>query len=155
MRAELRLTPAAASRKLQVLEFIRRYLTDWGCSPSLGEIANALDISRTRARQHVKRLVAEGRLVRGAGRERNLRLPPEEMSAVEAVRVLRASGWKVDEDAEAADPCAISTLAGLPLLDHPSGHERDGGERGRAGRDAGDRSALRQTGARRARGRQG
>lgn len=130
MRAELRLTPEMASRKLQVLEFVRRYWTDHGGSPSLSEIAAGLGCERTTVRGHVRRLLAEGRLLRDpALTERALRLPPAEMSEIEAMRVLRARGYVFDEEAAAAlDPRTISTLAGLPLLDHRPLDGSDGGQ---------------------------
>lgn len=90
--AAMRLTPAMASLRLLVLRFIREYLSDWGASPSYGEIAAALDTNRTRVRKAVKSLAEEGLLLRTPG-PRGLALPD---NLAEAVRLLKALGYAVD-----------------------------------------------------------
>lgn len=63
------------SSRERVYEFIVAYLEREGWAPALAEISSALGFSsRTTAKQHVDRLVREGRLERGNG-YRQLRLP--------------------------------------------------------------------------------
>lgn len=88
----LRQRPEMASCKLLVLKFVRQYIADWAGSPSLGEIAHALGTNRTRVRRAIKRLEADGQLVRVPG-PRGLSLPEEEPLAV---RQLRARGWTIN-----------------------------------------------------------
>lgn len=92
-----RLTPAMASMRLLVLDFVRRYIGRWKASPSYGEIAEALGTNRTRVRKAVKSLESEGLLLRSPG-PRGLAMPSERQAAL---RVLRMLGWHVDERAEA------------------------------------------------------
>ena len=73
--APARLTPAMVSRRLQVLDFVRRYIARWGGSPSYGEIAAACGISRNRAHKLVRALVHHGLIGKVPG-ERGLRLVP-------------------------------------------------------------------------------
>jgi hypothetical protein len=125
--AALRLTPEMTSSRLLVLAFVRDYLTSYGGSPSYGEIANALRISPTRARQLVKALVTSGQLLRRPG-PRGLSLPT---LRDEAVRQLRDLGWAIDEDREVViAPCAHSPLPALPMLDYvpPELAEVQGGD---------------------------
>lgn len=88
---DLRQRPEMASLKLLVLKFVRTYIETWGHSPSYGEIAAALDRNRWRVRDTVKRLAAEGLLLRKPG-PRGLALPEKEE---EALRQLRALGWTI------------------------------------------------------------
>lgn len=88
----MRLTPGMASLRLMVLRFVRRYLTDWGASPSYGEIAAALDTNRTRVRKAVKSLAGDGLLLRAPG-PRGLTLPD---TLAEAMRLLTAMGYVID-----------------------------------------------------------
>lgn len=128
-----RLRPDMASRRLQVLAFVRSYISRMNGSPSLGEIAAGIDISRTRARELVKALVREGQLLRRPG-PRGLMLP----SAIdEAKRQLRELGWQIDEafvcaSAPVPPGGAHSTLHGPPMLDYlpPDGEGEDGEDRG-------------------------
>ncbi|WP_275230908.1 LexA family protein [Novosphingobium album (ex Liu et al. 2023)] len=124
-----------ASRRLLLLAFVRDYIARWGESPSHGEIASGLGISRTRARQLIKALVRSGQLLHRPG-PRGLSLPAQRD---EAVRRLRDLGWKVDEDLARASPespaapCAKTSLPGPIVLDYVP---RDGGADG--GNDIGD-----------------
>ncbi len=59
----------ANTRRDQIAAFIERYAElHGGQSPSLQEIADAFDISKTAADQHVQKLIAEGRAVRHDGK---------------------------------------------------------------------------------------
>lgn len=117
---ELRLSPEIASRRLLVLKFVLEYLDQWGESPSLGEIAAGLRISRMAAMRAVNALVKRRLLLR-RGRRRGLMRPGQRE---EAVRVLREHGYVVDEDVMTV------TKAILPrrvLLDYPPALDQRGG----------------------------
>lgn len=102
-----RLSPEFASRKLQVLAFVRRYLTEHGGSPSYGEIAAGCGTTRRRVREHVHTLLREGRLIRIGGTRRALALP-----GAAPVPARPAGG-------------SFPDLSALCALDH---HEAHGGE---------------------------
>lgn len=134
-----RLAPEMASRRLLVLAFVRDYIARWGASPSHGEIAAGLGISRTRSRQLVKALVKSGQLLSRPG-PRGLSMPG---LRDEAVRQLRELGWTVDDDVgEMRAPCANSTLPASPLLDYvPSGSDGGSGD-GEESSDGGARDSA-------------
>ena len=54
MVAQYRRSPSMVSTKLQVLDFAKAYFLRWGSSPSYGEIAGAVGIGRSRARDMVR-----------------------------------------------------------------------------------------------------
>jgi hypothetical protein len=134
-----KLAPEMASRRLLVLAFVRDYIDRWGASPSHGEIAAGLGISRTRSRQLVKALVKSGQLLSRPG-PRGLSMPT---LRDEAVRQLRELGWTVDADVgEMRAPCANSTLPAPILLDYlPSGSDGGVGN-GEESRDGGARDSA-------------
>ncbi|EPR09890.1 hypothetical protein M527_07130 [Sphingobium indicum IP26] len=104
-----RLSPVMASRKLQVLSFIRRFYHEHGVGPSLSEIAAALGTNRSRVQDAIRKLAREGRLHRVPGQTRGVR-PAE--TREEALRLLQTEGWTVNPDRlELVHPNA------LPLLD--------------------------------------
>lgn len=100
--APLRLAPDMVSFRLLVLAFVRDYIGKRGASPSMGEIANGVlpPTNRTRVKQAVRSLAADGLLLRTPG-PRGLRMPTERDAAL---RVLRELGWRVDWDTEVAYP---------------------------------------------------
>lgn len=108
-----------ASRKLQVLDFAKRYVTRWGRSPSYGEIAGELGIGRERVKQHVRRLVDEGLIVRETGTRRGISFPDlaGHISEADALQVLKDAGYGVLLQA-AFPPCTFPTLPPLPELEH-------------------------------------
>lgn len=111
-----RLRPEMASFRLLALRFVRQYIADYGMSPSQGEIARGLDATRTRVRDALKSLAADGLLLRTPG-ERGLRLPDEREAALQT---LRALGYRVEGEVvtdEGARP--VSTLPAGPELDYP------------------------------------
>lgn len=110
-----RLSPVMASRKHQVLAFIRIYHRDHGVGPSLSEIAAAVCASRSRVQDAIRKLAREGRLHHRPGETRGVR-PAE--SRDEALRVLRDEGWIVLPDRNTA-----SHPNALPLLDVIDEHE--------------------------------
>lgn len=134
-----RLAPEMSSRRLLVLAFVRDYIGRWSDSPSHGEIAAGLGISRTRSRQLVKSLVKSGQLLSRPG-PRGLSMPT---LRDEAVRQLRELGWTVDDDlGEMRAPCANSTLPAPILLDYlPSGSDGDVGN-GKESRDGSTRNSA-------------
>lgn len=143
---QFRLTPAMSSRKLQALAVIRRYIAKWEASPSLGEIAGALGVSRQRALKLVRALEKDGLVTRTPGQRRSLELTAaaRPFSRDEVLAELAAEGWRVvgpdgtplqgraaarpDATTGAARPDATTggaltkeELTRLPTLDHPPG----------------------------------
>lgn len=131
--ASARLKPEMASRRLLVLAFVRQYIERWKRSPSYGEIAAGVGVGRARAHQLVRRLVADGQLLRTPG-PRGLSLPDKRD---EAIRQLRELGWSVDEDVETVRrPYTHSKLLDLPPLTYPYRKKSEAGS-GRDGKDQG------------------
>jgi hypothetical protein len=124
-----RLKPAMASRKLLVLAFVRDYIARWEGSPSYGEIAAGVGISRSRAKQLVDSLVKQRKLLRRPG-TRGISLPSRD---ADAIRALRVQGWTVDEKAgiALAPGCTNPILSARPVLDYvaPSKGEARGIDR--------------------------
>lgn len=103
-----RLTPTMASRKNQVLAFVRLYWNAHSVGPSISEIARAAGCARSRAQKLVTKLVREGHLHRIDGMARGVR-PASVLE--EALRQLRAAGYVVNDD-------VIAPPAGTaPLID--------------------------------------
>ncbi|MBY2957962.1 GntR family transcriptional regulator [Sphingomonadales bacterium 58] len=104
-----RLSPVMASRKLQVLAFIRRYHEEHGVGPSLSEIAAAVGTNRSRVQDAIRKLEREQRLHRVPGKTRGV---TPIGSHEEALRQLQALGYVVNPGRlEIIHPDA------LPLLD--------------------------------------
>ena len=70
VESEYRLTPAMMSRKLQIVSFVMQYIGRWGQWPSYGEIAGAMGITSSTARDGVRRAVRDGLLHREPGSRR-------------------------------------------------------------------------------------
>ena len=130
-----RLSPTMVSRKLLILDFIRRYIAQWRQGPSLGEIAADQGISRQNAQKHVKTLAREGVILRRPG-PRGIALPE---TGQEAKAQLRAAGEQVDEDALRAVPASalevtdwqlrlIPELSHIPAVGSGAGAWREGQE---------------------------
>jgi hypothetical protein len=92
-----RLTPAMSSRKLHALDFIKRYFVEWGQSPTIGELAAELGVSRQRAHGIVRQLAVEKMIEVVAGKPRGIRLidRAEELSEVDVLLRLVADGWMI------------------------------------------------------------
>ena len=138
-RPRRKLTPAMASFRLLVLDFVRAYFRENGASPSYGEIAGGLESSRNQVKVAVKSLVRDRLLLQGE-RPRSLALPSERDAAI---RALEGLGFRVDEDARTitqpiTDPPLLppATLDYVPDVD--SDQER--GERGQGERTGGEES---------------
>lgn len=106
-----RLRPEMASLRLIVLDFVQAYLARWRHSPSYGEIAAGVDISRKRAFKAVRSLERDGLILRRPG-PRGLAMPDQRDTAV---RMLTALGWVVAPAGE-----TDSGLLPPPALDYPS-----------------------------------
>ena len=134
--APLRLRPEMASLRLQVLAFVRGYITHWGDAPSYGEIAAATGTNRTRVKSAVRRLVADGHLLQAPG-TRGLALPER---VDDALALLRRLGWSIETDDLCARAPGITnpTLIGLDLLDYAVADRRDGDDDGQQGKSARD-----------------
>lgn len=64
-------------RQHDVLEIIRRYINAKGYGPTYEEIADALSIGITSAKQHVTILISKGYVVRDYGVLRSIRIVKE------------------------------------------------------------------------------
>jgi repressor LexA len=65
-------------RQLQVLRFIRDYRIKTGCSPTMQEIGDALNLTKVTAFEHVVALQKKGLLTRGAkNKARSLQVSPD------------------------------------------------------------------------------
>lgn len=118
-----KLTPEMASFRALVLAFVRSYLTEWGQSPSYGEIAAATGSNRTRVKRAVVSLERAGLLLRTPG-TRGLALPDEIERArltLERAGLLPSSSAAVGlTKATVTNP----TLLPPPALDYPSDRNR-------------------------------
>lgn len=92
-----RLCPTMSSRKLQALDFIKRYFAQWGYSPTLGEIAAELEVSTKRAHDLVHALARDGLIEHIPGKTRGIRLleRSEELSEADVLLRLAAMGWTI------------------------------------------------------------
>lgn len=127
MTVNYRLSPTMVSRKLQALRFIKEYFAEFGKSPSLGEIGNALGVSRQRAAELVQQLETDKDIVRKPGGRGILLTEPALMlSRSDALLILQAAGWKVRVDGRHLGlptdafgyPLTDCGLPLLPELDH-------------------------------------
>lgn len=112
-----RLTPAMRSRKLQALDFIKRYWARWGRSPSQSEVAGELGVSRERAKQIVHRLARDEMIRHVRGKARGIALIDggEQISEADALLRLASEGYVIFRDGETLTKNALTRL---PLLDH-------------------------------------
>lgn len=117
--AARRLSPAMASFRALVLGFVRGYLTEWGQSPSYGEIAAGLGSNRTRVKRAVVSLEKAGLLLRTPG-TRGLALPDE----IERARLtLERAGML---PAPPGPSVTNRTLLPPPALDYPARDDQPG-----------------------------
>lgn len=123
--ARSRLSPTMRSRKLQALDFIKRYFAQWGVAPSLSEIGAALGVSRQHASDLVHQLSIDKQIRHIAGKARGISLPDpkEQISEADALRALARQGWTINARPPAARDGEDASLTkfgllGLPYLDH-------------------------------------
>lgn len=127
-RDRRRLTPAMASFRLLVLDFVRDYIERQGASPSYGEIAAGLDSNREYVRNAVRSLVRDKLLLQGNS-PRSLAMPSQRDAAI---RALEGLGFRIDEDARTitkplTDPPLLPPAAlTYPIREH--GREDDDGK---------------------------
>jgi SOS-response transcriptional repressor LexA len=121
MGERARLTPTMRSRKLQALDFIKRYNAQWGVSPTLSELASELGISVKYAHELVGQLSREKQIEIVKGKKRGIVLIDRGEAISEADILLRLAqlGWQVKDGAWTLTPPL--TKNGLPdvlYLDH-------------------------------------
>lgn len=109
-----RLSPEMVSTKLLALHFVRRYWRCYRASPSYGEIAAGLSVSRPHAFRLVRQLAAEGQLIVAGGR-RGICLPDRR---ARALAELRRAGWVADAQVTSGQ------LPRLPVLDYLPDHAK-------------------------------
>jgi hypothetical protein len=137
-----------SSRKLQALDFIKRYFARWGKSPTLGELGAALGVSPKRAYDLVHQLAKEEMIEHVSGKARGIRLPDrtQELSEADVLVHLAKLGWTIGVEGLVVQPPApvpgqardlsetlLRTLTekglhGLPELDHEEDCELGSGE---------------------------
>ncbi|NLS26203.1 LexA repressor [Sphingomonas sp. S2M10] len=132
----IRLTPAMSSRKLQALDLIKRYYLRHGSSPTLGEIAGGLGITRQRAHSLVRALERDQMVQRARGKTRGIMLAnaAAQVSESDALLQLCEAGWTVRiGNMELVPPGTLTTtpLPAGPALDHKRDIERGSGGYGR------------------------
>jgi len=118
VQKDYRLTPGMTSRKLQVVSFVKQYISRWGQWPSYGEIAGAMGITPSTARDAVKRAVRDQLLYREPGSRKGVvrapidatRLCPAEAAAM-LERLREAGVIVIDNTANSAAP----TFHPLPI----------------------------------------
>lgn len=117
------LSPTMASRKLQLLAYAKRYMAMYGRSPSYGEMAAELGITRGHAKRLVCQLEQDGQVQRGGAGERRgitFTAPQDNLSEGDALLKLRELGYDVALH-RVFKPAAPGTNFTLPLiaeLDH-------------------------------------
>jgi DNA-binding transcriptional MocR family regulator len=120
-----RLRPEMVSLRLQVLDFVHDYICAWRASPSLGEIAAAVNASRVRVLRAVDNLAASGLLLKQPGR-RGLALPTQRD---EAMRLLKGLGMRIEAPQIAQGQGGVVTnrqLLAMPPIDYiPTSDGRD------------------------------
>lgn len=89
----IRLTPDMASRKYQVLDFLRRYCAAHGGNPSLSEMAAACNTNKSRVQDAIRKLEREGLVERIAGIARGVS-PVSDHDLV--LRQLAADGYVIN-----------------------------------------------------------
>jgi SOS-response transcriptional repressor LexA len=133
LQSPIRVSPEMTSRKLQALDFIKHYYLRHGASPTLGEIAAGLGVSRQRAFALVDALEREGLVKRVRGQSRGIMLAnaAAQVSESDALLQLQAAGWRVLVGSQElgqpfAAPLTDQGLSDLPYLDHLPAVELDG-----------------------------
>ena len=141
--AQDRPSSTMSSRKLQALDFIKCYFAQWGQSPTIGEIASTLGVSRQRAHDLVHQLSTDAMIEVVAGKPSGIRLLERgaELSEVDILLQLAAREWTIahgdlvlhaPEEHGANRAGAAATVLGaltrtelsrLPVLDHDSSLE--------------------------------
>lgn len=106
-------------RQVEILRLIRDYRQEHGCSPTMQEMAEELEISKVTVFEHVEALIRKGLLRREANRARSLTLDPRlklkgQEQAKQTKKQTKQKGEAVSEEA-GAFPLAGTVAAGMPL----------------------------------------
>jgi hypothetical protein len=121
MGERARLTPTMRSRKLQALDFIKRYFAQWGESPTLSELAAELGIGVKYAHELVGQLSRELQIKVVKGKKRGIVLIDrgEQISEADVLLLLAQRGWTIKAGAlTATPPLTKNGLPDLLFLDH-------------------------------------
>lgn len=109
----------APPRRNEALAFIIQQIIRTGISPSSGEIARALNVSRTRAQQLVDQLVREKVLENTPGSPRSLRIQDLAQCRQIIVETLSRLGFTVAEPiGTVLPPLSPAQLPMLPPFEH-------------------------------------
>lgn len=101
---------AAVPRRYEALAFIIERIVQSGTSPTFDEIADALGVRKTRARELVEQLIGEELVERVLGKQRSFRVRDVAQSRNLLVEVLNRLGW--------------TDATPLGILEQPRTHER-------------------------------
>lgn len=93
----------ATTARALVLAFLRRYILAHGDSPSLGQIADHVGISKSHAKDILDRLERDRAIRRLPAMPRRKRRIVLTENQGRAVETLRALGWTINEDTRSAD----------------------------------------------------
>lgn len=111
--------PSTPLRRDQALAFIVDRIVRSGISPTSGEIARALNVSRTRAQQLVDQLVREKVLENTPGSPRSLRIHDLDQSRHIIVETLNRLGFTVAGPTDTVvPPLSPVQLPMLPPFEH-------------------------------------
>lgn len=106
-----------------------------GYSPSIGELAGFLGVSRSRAKALIHYLANKQAIERAPGAQRAISIPGLFDQLV--IDKLRREGWKVDRDVVDAKPCTQGHLHMVAILEHipaiVAGDPHDQSEQGATG----------------------
>jgi hypothetical protein len=136
-----------SSRKLLALKFIKEYFAEFGYSPSFGELAAELGVSKKRAHDLVHQLAQQHMIEHETGKTRGIRLVErgEELSEADVLLRLQAMGWTIGRGdyvvfppdnfvgAAIAGPLTEKGLHTLPVLDHNPARAMGAGKSGETG----------------------
>jgi SOS-response transcriptional repressor LexA len=82
---DMALAAEGEARRSEILKFIETYSREHGWAPSGAEIAAAIGVSATAVSKHIRRLEAEGRLVRAGRLARGLHVVNQQANANQTV----------------------------------------------------------------------
>lgn len=111
----IRLTPEMASRKNQVLDFIRAYFATHGSGPSLSEIAEACRTNKARVQDAIRKLEREQRVNRVPGKKGGTTPIGDH---AEALRQLAAQGYIINPPMPLLD---LDEDGRLTIVEQPRG----------------------------------
>ncbi|MBB5715417.1 MarR family transcriptional regulator [Sphingomonas aerophila] len=111
--------PLSPPRRAEVLALVIQRIIRTGTSPTSGEIASALSVSRQRAQQLIDQLVREGVLEKTPGSPRSLRIRDLKHCRHVIVETLRGLGITASEPmGDLLPPLSPVQLPVLPPFEH-------------------------------------